>query len=255
MKTRIPQEPYGAPAGSGLRQRAGAVQDASARMAAASSYARLGLVFLLALAELPALAQTVFFDFNIKGQYTNNFNPWNDNGAHGNGNNYSFAESTNAGAGGSGGVGVFQSNDTTATYKNGSWNFATNNATISLSVLVQANGQSSGNKLQLGILNTNANGFNSNTNVAFESFRFIPSSATAWSLREQFRTANANTETSLGTVSVTVGHWYKFVLNLTNTSGASGTYNAGSLLLDFGADGLTPGSNIVTFSTSQTHAT
>ena len=27
-----------------------------------------------------AMAQTVFLNFNTVGQYTNNFNPWNDNG-------------------------------------------------------------------------------------------------------------------------------------------------------------------------------
>src|SRR5438045_3942589 len=126
------------------------------------------LALLLALTELPAPGQTVFFDFNTVGHYTNNFNPWNDNGASGNGNNYSFSESTNAGVGSGGGVSVFQSNDTTATYKNGSWNFATNNATIAVSVLIHANGQSSGNKVQLGIINSNYNGFNSNPNVAFD---------------------------------------------------------------------------------------
>src|SRR5277367_1886580 len=49
------------------------------------------------------LAQTAFLDFNTVGQYTNNFNPWYDNGG-GNGGNYSYEENTTNGVGGSGGV-------------------------------------------------------------------------------------------------------------------------------------------------------
>jgi predicted alpha-1,2-mannosidase len=203
----------------------------------------------------PVPAQTVFLDFNAAGEYTGNFNPWNDNGTGGNSGNYSFAESTTAGAGGSGGVSVFQSNDTTATYNGGSWNFSTNGATLVLSVLLKANGQTSGNKVQFGILNSNTNGFNSNTGVSFESFRFIPSSATVWSLREQYRTGNANTETTISNVTVVSGRWYKFVISLTNTSGATGNYNAACALFDYGTDGLTPGTNLANFSTLQIHTT
>ncbi|HWX18675.1 MAG TPA: GH92 family glycosyl hydrolase [Candidatus Binatia bacterium] len=218
-------------------------------------FARLRLLALLCFWAAPSFAQTVFLDFNSGGQYTANFNPWNGNGTGGNGGNYSFGESASAGVNGSGGVSVFQSNDTTATYKSGSWNFSTNGATLILSTLLKANGQTSGNKLQFGILNSNTNGFNSNTGVSFESFRFIPTSATVWSLREQYRTGNANTETIISNVNVIAGRWYKFVVGLTNTSGASGNYNAGCAFVDFGTDGLSPGTNLATFSTIQIHST
>lgn len=198
-------------------------------------------------------AQTVFFDFNTPGQFTGNFNQWNDNGAGGNGGNYSFAESAGAGAGNSGDVSVIQSQDTTATYGGGSWNFSANGATMILSTLLEANGLTSGNKVQFGILSSRTNGFNSNTGIAFETYRFVPSSATVWSLREQFRSANANTETTLGNVTVTPGHWYKFVIGLTNTSGATGNYNAACAIFDYGTDGLSPGANIVSFSTAESH--
>src|SRR5436305_14598294 len=82
---------------------------------------RLLIVFGLS----SALGQTVFLDFNTTNQYTNNFNPWNDTGGN-NGGNYSFSESSTLGVGGSGGVSVFQSSDTTAAYKSGSWDFSTN---------------------------------------------------------------------------------------------------------------------------------
>ncbi len=212
----------------------------------------LGPLILACFCATASFGQTVFFDFNTTGQYTNNFNPWNDNGGV-NGGNYAYAESTNAGTGGSGGVSVFQTTDTTAIYKNGSWNFSTNGAIITLSTLIKDNG-TTGGRIQFGILNTNNNGLNGNAGVAFESYRFVPSSATAWSLHQQFKSASSNAvDTTIGTVNVTSGHWYKFVINLTNTSG--GTYNSACDLVDYGTDGQTPGASVVTFSTLQTHAT
>jgi len=200
----------------------------------------------------PCVAQTVFLNFNTPGQYTSNFNPWDDN-AGVNGGNYSFAENATDGVAGTSGVSVFTNNDMTAVYRSG-WNFASSGATILVSVLVNANGQTSGNKVQLGILNQTTNGLNSNPGVAFESFRFVPLSATSWQFYEQFRTNGTTiTSASLGSVSVTVGHWYKFVVALTNTSGASGVINAGCALYDYGTDGQTPGANLTTFSTVQSH--
>ncbi|HEX4645106.1 MAG TPA: fibronectin type III domain-containing protein, partial [Verrucomicrobiae bacterium] len=222
---------------------------------AKTSLIRAGICLVAALCAwtVPSPAQTVFLDFNTVGQYTNNFNPWNaaNNGA--NGLNYSFMESPTAGVGG-GGVSVFQNTDTTAIYKSGSWDFSTNGSTITASLMVKANGQSSGSKIQFGIINTNNNGLNDNTNVAFETFRFIPSSATVWPLFEQFRSAGTIVQSaSLGSVNVTVGHWYKFVVALTNTAGAAGNYTAACALYDFGADGQTPGTNLITFPTVQSH--
>src|SRR5437764_6164186 len=77
------------------------------------------LVVLLCLSVTLSRGQTVFLDFNTPGQYTGNFNPWNDNGG-GNGGNYSFAEANSGGVNGSGAVSVFQNNDTTAVYSGGS---------------------------------------------------------------------------------------------------------------------------------------
>ncbi|MDB6065208.1 MAG: pyrrolo-quinoline quinone [Pedosphaera sp.] len=210
-------------------------------------------LILFRLSLSPCAAQTLFLDFNTAGQYTGNFNSWNDNGGV-NGGNYSFIQSTSAGTGGGGGISVFQSTDTTATYQSGSWNFATNGATLVLSMLVHADGQTSNNRFQFGIINTTANGLNGNSGVAFETYRFLPTSATVWSLREQYRTGGANTESaSLGTVTVASGHWYKFMLSLTNTSGATGNFSSGAAIFDYGTDGLTPGANVVTFSTALNH--
>src|SRR5579859_4099171 len=126
------------------------------------------LAAAIGLSPAAGFAQTVLLDFNSVGEYNNNFNPWNDNGGA-NGGNYSFAESTTGGVNGSGGVNVFQSVDTTAVYNQGSWDFSTSDAAITISVMVQANGQVSGNKAQLGLLNSDTNGLNNNAGVAFES--------------------------------------------------------------------------------------
>jgi hypothetical protein len=162
-------------------------------------------------------------------------------------------EGSTAGVGGSGGVSVFQSIDSTATYTNTSWDFSTTGATLYLSTLVKANGQFSGNKVQLGILNVNNSALNALTGVAFESFRFIPQSATVWSVNEQYRSNNNQVETVLGSATATAGHWYKFVVSLTNTAGSAGNYSGGCAIYDYGTDGLTPGSNIVTFPTATSH--
>src|SRR5262245_45364239 len=108
-----------------------------------------------------SFGQTLFLNFNTPGQYTGNFNPWNDSGGA-NAGNYCFAENAGAGVNGSGAVSVFQNTDTTATYNGGAWNFSTNGAALIVSALIKANGQTSANKTQLGFLNTNANGMYNN---------------------------------------------------------------------------------------------
>lgn len=205
-----------------------------------------GLCFGLA-GEAPA--QTVFLDFNPPDPgLLSSFDLWNDV-AGTNGGNYSFADAPSAGVGGSGGISVFQNTDTTADYRLRSWDFSTNGATLTLAVMIHADGQTSGDKVQFGVMNNHTNGLNNNDAVAFESFRFIPSSATTWSLREQYRTGGVLTENPLGTVNVAAGEWYQFVVTLTNTAGAAGNYSASCALYDFGADGLTPGTNVIPFST------
>jgi PKD repeat protein len=212
----------------------------------------LPLAVLAWCVALSAAGQTAFLDFNTPGQYAGNFNPWNDN-AGANGGNYCYAESSSDGVGGSGGVSVFQSTDTTAIYNNSGWDFSTNGASLTVSVLIKANGQVSGNKVQLGILNSSNNGLNNNAGVAFESFRIIPTSSTSFSLHEQLRTSGAVAENTLGTINTVAGNWYKFVVTFTNVAGAAGNYNAACAIYDYGTDGLTPGANIVGFPTLMSH--
>jgi PKD repeat protein len=207
------------------------------------------VAFLCQIAA-PTPAQTAFVDFNAPGQYSGNFNPFAGGGA-----NFSFAESAAGGVGGSGCVSVFQSIDTTATYNGGSWDFSTNGAAITVSTLIKANAMANGgNKIQLGIINVTNNGLNNNPGVAFESFRVLPQGSGVWSLREQWRSGEViPPETTIGSVNFVVGDWYKFVVSVTNTGGAAGNYTAGCAIYDYGTKGLTPGANIVTFPTLQTH--
>src|SRR6266481_9792898 len=157
------------------------------------------LCLTLFLKSGAGFAQTTFLDFNTVGQYTNNFNPWNDNGGT-DGGSYAFTESATAGAGGSRGVSIFQSTDTTTTYKTTSWDFSTNGATFFLSTLIKANAQTG--RMQFGIMNTNYNGLNNNAGVAFETYRLFPTSATVWAVREQYRSAGLAVETNINSVSV-----------------------------------------------------
>jgi hypothetical protein len=207
------------------------------------------LAILVFLAPPGVRAQTAFFNFDAPGGLVAGFALWNDVGGS-NGGNPDFAESTTAGVGGGGGVSVFQSTDTTAVCSAQSWNLSTNGASLSASVMVLANGQSSGNKVQLGVLNTNLGGLNSDPGIAFESFRFIPASDTVWTLREQIRTGNATTETLLGNVNVAPGRWYKFSVTVTN---AGGGFVAWCDLADFGTNGLVPGPSVVSFPTLRTN--
>ena len=210
----------------------------------------------LALCFAPATSrsQTVFLDLNTSGQFLSHFNLWNDNGGA-NAGNFDFEENPTIGVHGSRAVAVYQNTDTTATYNAGSWNFSTNGATIYVSTLILANNQSIADKIQIGLVNSTANGLNGNSGVAFESFRCVPNAAANWAVREQFKNAaGATAEGTLGNVPVTPGHWYKFLTAFTNTSGATGNVSASCALIDFGIDGTTPGSNIVAFSTVTNHA-
>jgi O-antigen ligase len=151
-------------------------------------------------------------------------------------------------------------NDKTATYS--SWNLSTNGATAMVSALIYADGQSTFDNVHLGVINSPTNGFNSNQPVAFECFRLVPR-AVNWPVYEEYRTNNTTVNSApLGTVTVEVGHWYKFVVAVTNTSGTSGNLAAGCALYDYGTNRPTPanhdmigrGRNLITFSTASSHA-
>lgn len=206
----------------------------------------------LGLGLMSSFSQTAFLDFNTAGDFTNNFNLWNDVGGA-NGGNYAFAENPSVGVAGSRGVSLISNSDTTAAYRSGSWNFAVSGATLIVSTLIYSDGQTSGDKIQLGVMNSNTNGLNNNAGVEFESYRFVPLSATTWGLYEQYRNQSGmTTSPSLGTVTIVANHWYKFLIGLTNTSGASGNYSAGCALYDYGSTGIAPGTNLISFPTAVT---
>jgi len=151
-------------------------------------------------------------------------------------------------------------NDKTTTDQ--SWNLSTNGATAVVSALLYADGQSALGNVHLGVINSLANGLHSNQPVAFECFRLAPR-AISWPIYEEYRINNTTVNSpALGTVKVEVYHWYKFVVAVTNTSGASGNLAAGCALYDYGTNRPTPadrditgrGRNIITFSTASSHA-
>ena len=198
-------------------------------------------------------AQTAFSDFNFPGQLATNFTVWNDVGGT-DGGSYSYQESTNAGVLNTGGVSVFQNSDTTAIYNRTSWDLSTNGAAVVVSVMVKANGQTSGNKVQLGLIDVRQGGLNNNGGIAFESFRFIPTGPTTWSLREQLRSGETLIETVLGDTTPVIGHWYKFTVSLTNTSGITGNLDSSCEIDDYGTNGVSPGANIVGFPTQRSNS-
>ena len=209
----------------------------------------LPLFLLAALACLvpPAGAQTAFVNFNAVADYTNNFYRFT------NGNvGQNFTETNSGGIGGTRAVLIFAANDFTATYKTRSWDFSTNGASITISTLLKANALTNANKLQFGILNVTTNGLNNNAGVAFASFRTQPeanATLTNWSMRTQTKTTTngATAETTFSPFfTIVPGRWYKYVITFTNTSG-TGTYSNYCRFIDYGTDGLTPGTNMFSF--------
>ena len=120
-----------------------------------------------------------------------------------------FRKAPAAGVGGSGGVSVSSSLDTTATYKRprqlGFLHQRRRHHPLHL--LIKADGQVSGDKVQLGLKNLSTNGLISNPGLAFETYRTIPQSATVWSVREQYFTGGNLTESTFTNVNIVVGEW------------------------------------------------
>src|SRR5437868_4845367 len=107
---------------------------------------------VLILSVGPAFSQNLLLDFNTPGQLAN-FNVFGTS---------NWGEGTTSGIGGGGGVNVTANNDATLTYKTSGWDFSTAGKTMLVSVLIKANAQTSGNKIQLGIINVVNNGLNAN---------------------------------------------------------------------------------------------
>lgn len=209
----------------------------------------LALVAVLCLAAGPGWSQTLLLDFNSPGEYTGNFN---------NPDTASPCTETNAGGVTNSGALLVTGGDDNATYNASSWDFSTNTAWISVSVMVQIKqATGTGNKIQLGIVNSNTAGFAdaaTGDGWIFGSFRLLPQSTTTPTYQLAYQTATNGT-TSSGNISspitLTVGHWYQFNTCFTNT-GPGTSYNMACSLIDYGTDGATQGANVITFSTLQT---
>ncbi len=212
---------------------------------------RVLLVLCVFLAQSVS-AQSLLLDFNTPGEYTGNFsNP---------GTGSSCLE-TNAGGMGNSGALRVTGGDSNATYTNGSWNFSSNGASISVSMMMEiqqatASGGTA-NKIQLGFVNSTTAGYAlaaAGDGWVFGSFRLQPQSTTAPTYQLVCQTATNGTTANVNVGSVitlTIGHWYQFNTYFTNT-GPGTSYNLASSLIDFGTTGEVEGTNVFAFSTLQT---
>ncbi|HEY3762861.1 MAG TPA: hypothetical protein VGN23_14040 [Verrucomicrobiae bacterium] len=194
-------------------------------------------------------AQSLLLDFNTPDEYTGNFN---------NPTTPSPCTETNAGGVGNSGALLVTGGDGNATYHASSWDFSTNGASLSVSMMMeihQASGM--GNKIQLGIVNSATAGFAdaaSGDGWVFGSFRLTPQSTAAptYQLVCQTATNGVTANVNVGSVvTLMVGHWYQFNTYFTNT-GPGASYNTASSLIDYGTSGTTQGANLFTFNTLQT---
>jgi hypothetical protein len=209
----------------------------------------LALVAALCLAAGSGWSQTVSLNFSTSAQYTGNFN---------NPTTASPCTWTNAGGVGNAAALLVTGGDGNATYNAGSWNFSTNNAAVSFSIMfqvIQATG--TGNKIQLGLLNANTAGFAdaaTGDGWDFGSFRLLPQSTSTptYQLASQTATNGTTSSANIGSViTLTVGHWYQFNTYFTNT-GPGTSFNMACSLIDYGTSGETQGANMLTFSTLET---
>ncbi len=207
---------------------------------------RFAAFLLLVLLSKSVVAQNLLLDFNTPGQYTGNFN---------NPTTASPCTETNAGGVGNSGALLVTGGDGNAIYNSGTWNFSSNGAAISVSLMAliqQATG--TGNKFQLGILNSDTAGFAdaaTGDGWIFGSYRLLPQSTTAPTYQLQCQTATNGTTSSVNVgpvITLTIGHWYQFNTYFTNT-GPGTSYTVACSLIDYGTSGTTQGTNMFTFST------
>jgi Glycosyl hydrolases family 39 len=212
-------------------------------------WARFLILFLSVFFVRSITAQSLLLDFNTPGQYTDNFN---------NPNSGNPCTETNAGGVGNSGALLVTGGDGNATYNASSWNFATNGATISASLMVliqQAAG--TGNKIQLGVVNSVNSGFadtSTGNGWIFGSFRLLPQSTSTptYQLAYQTATNGSTSGANVGSViTLIAGHWYQFNVFLTNT-GPGVSYNLACNLIDYGTSGETMNTNVFAFNTLQT---
>jgi len=141
--------------------------------------------------------------------------------------------------------------DSTAIYKNQSFDFSTTGATLKISefVNVVANTGTGNRLLQLGFVNENTSGLNGNAGLAFMSLRLSTAAASGNiytpAFQDKTAAAGVNNFTFTSNVTLTPGDWYELSGQFVNLGG--GKFQASGLLQDFGATGQGAPSTVFTF--------
>src|ERR1039457_941475 len=220
----------------------------------AANRVHLGSLAVLGASLVMAQAQSVTVNFNTLGDLANNFNIYLNttpplvNPAAGS----PYSQSLTGGVGGSGSVSIAApapgiTNDSTAIWKNSSFDFSTAGATVNVSAFVNVIAPTeAGNRLlHLGFANENTSGLNGNAGLAFMGFRLNPIAvgSTIFSPQWQTKTASGGTVNTSGggNLTLTVGDWYQVSVTFANLG--AGNIQGSAVVEDFGVDGLTPGAS------------
>jgi hypothetical protein len=197
-------------------------------------------------------------DFNTTGQLANNFNIYQNttppvtNAATGS----PYLQSPIGGIGNGGAVAVLApatgiTADSTAIFKNQSFDFSTTGATLTISqyINVVANTGGGNRLLQLGFVNENTSGMNGNAGLSFMSLRLttVGTSGNVYTpaFQDKMAASGVVNTTLSPNVTLTPGDWYQLSGQFVNLGG--GNFQANGLLLDYGPSGQGSPSTVFTF--------
>ncbi len=193
-------------------------------------------------------AQSFATSFETPGSFQTDFNVYENTGG---GTvtfvNAPYSQSATSGVGGSGGIDILLTGvaDSTAIYKNISFNFASsgNALTISAFMKVIAPTETGNREMQLGFVNNATSGFASNAGLAFTSLRFNPTAVGSVTFIPQWQTKTAAGALVNTTVSPNItfvqNDWYLMSLTFANNGG--GNIIGTGFVADFGPSGTTAG--------------
>jgi hypothetical protein len=214
-----------------------------------------GCLAVLSVSLITAQAQSFTVNFDTAGDLANKFNIYMNSTVPATNppSGSPYSQSLTGGVGGSGLVNIAApatagiTNDSTAIYKNTSFDFSLAGETITVSAYVNIIGPTeTGNRLlHLGFANSPFSGLNGNAGLAFTGFRLNPTAigSTVFSPQWQTKTAAGGTVNTAGgtNVTLTLGDWYKLSVSFANLG--SGSMQASGFVQDFGVNGLTPGTS------------
>ncbi len=224
-----------------------------------------GCLAVLGASLVMVQAQSFTVSFDTLGDLANNFNIYQNttppvtNAATGS----PYSQSLTGGVGGSGGVSIAApatgiTPDSTAIYKNTSFDFSTAGDTLNISAYVNVIAPTeAGNRLlHLGFVNSSTSGLNGNAGLAFMGFRLNPTAvgSTVFAPQWQTKTASGSTVNTSGggNLTLAVGDWYEVSVTFANLGG--GSIEGSGFVEDFGANGLTPGASSTISPTTLTSA-